>query len=69
MYQKDTKFHGIFYQRDGVTNELQIFVDASWANFIQTTRSSTRILEYLGNHLVYWTSKLKYIILDRIVEE
>ena len=48
--------------------ELKAFVHSSWADNLETYRSTTGILIYMDRHLIYWSSKRQSIISHRTVE-
>ena len=67
-YLKGTKELGLFYANDDRNSKFHVYVDASWADDIETRRSTTGILAYVGKHLVDWTSKRQSIIAHSTAE-
>lgn len=61
-YLKGTKKYGLIYTRDGKSHKLEIYVDVPWANDIDTRRSTTGIVAYLGNHLIDYSSKSQSLV-------
>lgn len=67
-YLKGTKDLGLFFRTGNDTKELRVFVDASGADDIETSRSTTGVLIYIGGHLIDWSTKLQSIIAHSTAE-
>lgn len=58
----------MFTTRNGSSTKLEIYVDTSWANYIETRRSTTGIIAYLENHIEDWSSKRQTIVTHSTAE-
>lgn len=71
IYVKGTQGYGLCYtcRRKGSGKELQIYVDASWANCVKTRRSTTGVVAYLGNHSIDWNSSRQTLVAHSTAED
>lgn len=69
QYVKGTREFGLYYGvDDGKAHRLHVYVDASWADCLQTRKSTTGMLTYVGAHLLDWSSKRQSIITHSTAE-
>lgn len=59
---KGTLNYGIFYIREEGSIELYVYDDASWADDLETRKSQTGLLNYVGRYFVDWNFKRQSII-------